>query len=177
VIPVEKTTSTTFPVGCFFFIGDRLLGYDRHCANWITQSIDMATIVEDYDESGALASYVVSEAQSIIKPVVSNNRLSFQVNIATKGVLSQIAGLEPGSIDSKFLNRMERIMEERIKKEAEWIIAKAQKEHRADYLDFGHSLKNKYPGIYESLDWENVFPDVPVEVRVEARMTGLGSIR
>lgn len=156
---------------------DYLDAYEVRSANWITGKVDMATVVEPYDATGALASYLVSSAKSNIKPVVKNGRLSFLVTIKVTGTLSELASPPPEGINTELMSGLEGVMADRIKKEVEWIIAKAQKEHQADYLDFGHALNNKYPDLYKSLDWEKVFPDVPVEVRVEAKMTGIGSTK
>ncbi|WP_420825514.1 Ger(x)C family spore germination C-terminal domain-containing protein [Thermanaerosceptrum fracticalcis] len=43
-----------------------------------------------------------------------------------------------------------------------------------DYLHIGQSLFNTYPAVYRNIKWEEIFPQVPVGVRVDARITRIG---
>jgi len=53
-------------------------------------------------------------------------------------------------------------------------IAAAQKRVGADYLGFGTVLARRDLKLYERLNWEEVFPEVPVVVKAICRISRIG---
>ena len=147
--------------------------YEVRSANWITGRIDQTSVSVDNQEM--LASYHVTRATSRIKVSLEGGHPRFLVTVKTDGILSGIDKKPVGGITREYLNKIETAMAQKINAEIRWALEKAQKEFRADYLTFNNVLENFYPAVYKSLNWEETFPTVPVDVEVQAHITRLGT--
>jgi len=175
-------------LGASVFKNWQLIGwlnaYEVRGANWVTGNIDQVSLAgilnttEDTEGAKVLATYNILSASSKIRPIINDTgQLSFLVQIKTEGFLTEIYNPPTQGTDRKLLQQLQDTMAGQIKQEAEWIIAKSQKEAEADFLGFGAKLFNHEPRLYNSLDWESFFPGVPITVQVEAHISRLGNKR
>ena len=137
-------------------------------ANWITGRMNQATVSAQAGEMRV--TYNIVRTKTHTEPYLVNGQPRFLVKIKTDGHLVQ---LENGikQIDPKVHKELEGALAQHIKGEAEKALAEAQQKYQADYLNIGQSLFNTYPAVYQNSNWPEVFPRVPVEVQVEARIT------
>ncbi|MGI6224619.1 MAG: Ger(x)C family spore germination protein [Peptococcales bacterium] len=144
----------------------------RH-ANWFVGKGESIVVGQSKDE---VFSYYIEKRKLKIQPKVENNELSFMVNLKTQGVILQKEGNHMLS-EIKDIRKLEELFNKVIEKEVKHAIHKAQKDLQTDYLGFGMKLYNKYPQMYKSLDWEETFPNVPINVQVEATISSFGQAR
>lgn len=149
--------------------------YEVRGVNWITGKVEEASVTASYENM--LAVYRVRKANSKIIPSFSQGQPSFQVLIKTDGALTSLENEPPGGIDGALHEKLEATLAQAIKKEIEDAVALSQKKHQADYLGLGQKFYNKYPRIYKALDWEALYPNIPVQVEVQTSITRTGSKR
>ncbi len=71
----------------------------------------------------------------------------------------------------EILDALEPLMERQIRFEAEAALAKAR-ELGTDIFGFGDVIRRQHREVWAELqeDWENLFPQVPVEIEVKATL-------
>jgi len=74
----------------------------------------------------------------------------------------------------KNIEEIEKVFSQVITREVESAITKSQEDFQIDYLGFGNFLKQKKPHIYKELNWEEVFPIIPISVEVKAKIDRFG---
>ena len=147
--------------------------FEVRSANWITGKINQTSVSVENEEMRAV--YHVTNVKVRIKTTVGEGQPRFLVSVKTDGVLSYIDQVPGGTMTNEYLKKIETAMAQKVSEEIRLAVEKAQKEFQADYLGFNQALENSHPAVYRSLDWEEVFPTVPVDVEVEARITRLGA--
>jgi len=150
---------------------DWLSGQETQELNWLTDKVN-ANLVSKMNNG--IYTYMVDQHFARIIPVVGNESLEFLVKVKTKGNLveEQIQHLDLSK--PKNLDQLEKAFSQSITEQIEAIITKSQKEMGIDFLGFGKALKKYHPEIYQSLDWEEIFPDIPIIVEVKASIHRFG---
>jgi spore germination protein KC len=72
---------------------------------------------------------------------------------------------------------MERELSDSIRDDIEASLRKAQKELKTDIFGFGFSFYRKYPKLWHKeyeQKWEDIFPELPVTVHVDAKVINTG---
>jgi spore germination protein KC len=99
-----------------------------------------------------------------VKPILKNNTITFTANLET--VVSVVEAGCPFSIDNqKQVNKLEDQIESTIKK--------IQQEYKADVLELGKVLNNKYPAKWKQVEdkWADIFPSVEITVHVDTKIS------
>lgn|GEM_PF-5713018 len=147
--------------------------YEARSTNWITGRMDQTSVSVENEEM--LVFYEATRATSRIITSLRGGRPHFLVTVKTDGILSGISEEPSSGITREYLEKIETAAAQKINAEIRWAVEKAQQEFRTDYLGFNQALKNSYPAVYNSLNWEETFPTVPVDVEVQAHITRLGT--
>ncbi|MDW7685256.1 MAG: Ger(x)C family spore germination C-terminal domain-containing protein [Bacillota bacterium] len=92
----------------------------------------------------------------------------------TSGSIFQQQGKMLDLSDPKSVTQLENLFSQTIKQQVEDAIAKAQQDFEADYLGIGLALKRRKPAEFKTLNWDETFPNVPINVEVESMITGSG---
>lgn len=150
---------------------DFLNGTETQAANWFLGG-GSADIVADYH--GATVTYVVDNKKNRLVPWINDGQLQFQVNIRTDGQILEVKNGDLLVSDESTRKELEAQLKEVIAAQARSAVEKAQKQTGVDYLGFDRALLYKYPQLYRSLDWYEVFPNVPVNVEVQVNITRFG---
>lgn len=81
-------------------------------------------------------------------------------------------------LDKERVSQLESIASKEIKSRLEAVIRKAQKEYQADIFGFGELIHEKDFPLWKSVseNWETTYPQLAVEVTVNARIIGTGSL-
>lgn len=149
-----------------------LTPFETRSTNWLTSEVDMATLAIDDGELAFTCN--VHTAKSKITPLYDDNQPGFRIKISCQGQVTELLR-GPRQFDLALLAQMEQLVAQIIRDEAMLALQLSQKEYRADYLGLGQHFFNKYPQLYRSLDWEEIYPDVPVEVEVDVKLPRIGA--
>ncbi|MCW3490122.1 Ger(x)C family spore germination protein [Dethiobacter alkaliphilus] len=144
---------------------------ETQAANWIVGEIN-ATV--EGKKADSVYTYFVEQKSVRLVPHINGDKISFTVKLHTDGTILQQQG-EPFDLsDPAETAQLESLLSQTIKKQVEGAIAKAQQEFAIDYLGFGMALNRRHPDIYQDVDWDTIFPSVPINVEVNSVVTRTG---
>lgn len=166
--------------GLGVFKGDKLVGWmnedESKGYNYILGNVK-STVGHVYYDNNIKISLEVLNASSDIK--VSMEKEAPVINITIKIV--QDVGTVKGQFDVTKLENKEiinKLTEQYIEKLCTKSIEKAQIEFNADVFGFGEAIHRKYPKLWNELksEWDNYFPKLKVNIKVDAKTKKLGQI-
>lgn len=146
---------------------------------WITNRLKKKTIVfscEGEKQNEKLSSFLVGKSRTELKPKISDGNLLMSVEIDTKGNFIETA-CRLDLKKAETLNRLEKYIQEQIKKEVE-LSFQAVKKMKADTLGFGDAFHKAYPQAWKKLskNWEDEFAEVKMDVKVKVTIQRTGMI-
>lgn len=125
-----------------------------------------------------LVSYVITD--TFPKKVVNVDKedINVDINIYTEGYIQEYKyQTDTSTFDEEFLKTVEKRLEKNIERQLKEIIAKLQKDYKADVLGIGEHICKFEPKLWKEVkdDWENVFPNLNINInaKVKVRRTGL----
>lgn len=114
--------------------------------------------------------------KSKIKSHVRGNKISFDVNIESKGRLSENWVPSSTPFENSFLKRAEESAEIQVKQLVDQSLKKMQKQYRVDVAGFGHRLKIEHPKTWRKKnDWDQTFSEVPIHFNVNLTIRDYGA--
>lgn len=143
-------------------------------ANWIVGE-GRSSIVAQLEKG--IYTYVVDDTKIKIIPSTNNGPLKFLVKLKSDGIIIQERQHFIDLTDPQEIKELEVNFSKEIQKEIEMAIAKAQQHFKVDYLGFSTALHNKNPQSLRELNWTEVFPNVPIEIEVDCKITRFGLSR
>ncbi|MDW7675102.1 MAG: Ger(x)C family spore germination protein [Bacillota bacterium] len=174
-IMVSEEGSMVIRHGAAVFDNWGLVGWlssdEAKAANWIIGNVK-ATI--DSDLNGNIYTYFVNKKSVKIIPSKNDDQVSLAVNIETDGTILQQQGEQLDLADPKNITKLENLFAQTIKQQAQSAIDKSQQYFEVDYLGFGAVLNKRMPKIYRELNWEKMFPIIPIDVTVQSKITRTG---
>ena len=135
------------------------------------------TIDAIYDDN--LISYTVTNIKSR-KKVQVDDQIDVHIFVRLEGYLQgYIMGAEKPAYDSQVLKEMEKAIEKSVKREIERTIKKLQKEYNADVIGVGEHISKFQPKKWRELKdkWDELFPDINIQVSVDVKIRRTGLTR
>ena len=168
--------------GTAVFKQDKLAGWlnkpETRGLLWVLEQVKSGIIVvkNPQDEQKPVALEIL-RADSKVEPEIRSGKLVIKVKIEEEGNLGE-------AMNSSDITRPEviRTLEKRqktvIENEIRAVLRKAQKEFRTDIFGFGAAVFRKYPDEWEKIKdrWAEVYPDLVVELEVEAKLRQHGMV-
>ncbi len=139
--------------------------------NWILGNAN-ATIDTKIGEG--IYSFNVDKKSCMIKPFYENQQVSFDIMIKIDGRLLQQQGEHMDMTQTGNIIKLQDAFSRNVKSQTEAAISEAQKNYRVDYLCLDSSFQKHFPEVYKNLDWEEIFPNIPVNVSVKTNITRFG---
>ncbi len=180
--PAQENPPQAAITGTALFQGARLVGFldERETRGllWLRDELQTATVTAALGEPGKWVSFELLRAKTELKPHLRGGRIVMEVKIRTEDDLNEnAAGVDTS--DPKVIELLERELAATVAERVLQIAEKVQKEFRSDVFGFGEAVRRTNPRMWESIkdDWDNIFPEVEIEVNVEAfiRRTGLSA--
>ena len=140
-------------------------------ANWLIGNTNAVVVAQEDNES---YTYRVNKQSAKIIPYTKDGELAFRVEVKTDGILRQKNNSKLDVSQPENLAKIESLFSRTINNQVSTAIESAQVNFKADYLGFGQALRRKDPALFKTLNWDQVFPTVPVDVEVKARVTVFG---
>ncbi|HEX2927476.1 MAG TPA: Ger(x)C family spore germination protein [Ruminiclostridium sp.] len=165
--------------GTAVFKGDKLVGkldkLEGRGLLWILGEVKSG-LIEVEDSTNSKVCLEIIRAKSKMSPEIKNNKIIIKVNINEDGNLGEETGLKNLS-KLEEVAQLEKKKSEAIKSEVMAAVKKAQ-ELNADIFGFGEAIHQKYPKQWKELEdkWDEIFPTVQVEVKVQAKIRLMGRI-
>lgn len=144
---------------------------------WITGK-GKGGLVKSFDnKTGEPIVYEILSMTSKIKPHVDGNNISFDIKIESEGRIAEHWVVSEKTIDTRFLKRVEKTIEEDMERLVETVLDKIQHEYRTDVAGFGNKLRIKYPHTWEAVkkDWDQTFSEVPIKCEVKITIKDYGT--
>ena len=151
-----------------------LNGDETQAANWITGR-GKATVAGKTEQG--VYTYQVNKKSVRLTPVNKNGQLRYRVKLKTYGNVNQEQGEQLDLSNPQNTDKLEKVFSRVIAGQVRGAVHKAQKELGVDYLGLGKNLKQHDPKTFDSINWAEIFPNVPVSVEVESNISTFGLAR
>ncbi|MTK11554.1 MAG: Ger(x)C family spore germination protein [Clostridiaceae bacterium] len=180
--PKEGNASDIGYNGCGVFKKDKLVGWlnmnETRGLLWITNEIGKGVLLSGYPGT---ASENISEqivrSKVKINPKMINGKIMISLDIWEEGEIRENdKGVDINSPES--IKALEDGFAAEIKKEVKESLQKIQKEYKTDIVGFGSKIHKKFPSEWKNIEpkWDEVFPEIEVEVNVEVKLSSTGKI-
>ena len=154
------------------FVG-KLTGSEARGLLWVIDKIKSGIIVVDCPNEEGKMSLEIIRASSKIIPEIQEDKVHIQVKIKEEG---HIGDQEcPGELTSDDIISIEEMKASVIRSEVLSAVEIAQ-DLNTDVFGFGDAVHRKYPKEWKELEkqWDEVFPEIEVEIIVEAKVRRSG---
>ncbi|WP_138750909.1 Ger(x)C family spore germination protein [Paenibacillus sinopodophylli] len=134
-------------------------------------------VIKSYDWRNETISYEIKSMKSKTTVKLKGDALSFHVAIESTGRLIENWDPEENPSEMAYLERAEKVFEERLKKMIDNLMWKMQTKYKVDVAGFGKHLSIKYPHKWKEVkgNWDEVFSQVPVTFDITFKITDFGS--
>ncbi|CAM3967066.1 Ger(x)C family spore germination protein [Cohnella lubricantis] len=117
------------------------------------------------------------KASTKVTPRMVNGSWQVDIFVRTQGDITQNETLE-NPINPEVLARLEKSFSDEIGERIKQSLREVQRNQKADVVSFAEAFHRKYPKQWEKAkdDWEKIFPEIKVNVRVAARINRPGLV-
>lgn len=169
--------------GTAVFRGDKMTGWlntkESRGLLWVRGLVKGGVIeVSAPDGGGIRVSLEILRSKTELRPEIRDGQIFMTVDVKVESNLGETTG--PLDLAKpEVINKLEVLQAGAIMGEIESALAKAQQDYGVDVFGFGQAVHRKYPQEWKEMKqtWSDLFPDVQVELLVDAkiRRTGLVS--
>jgi len=154
---------------------------DIESINFIRDLYRGGVIVGDRpgDEPG-LISMEVTKSKGKIKPIITGDQVSFDIFIKIQGEYDgQIGFLSDKQADKAYMDKCEKEFTKVVREQCNRTIKKMQEEYKADVFQLNKILRTSKPAYWEEIkeDWDEIYPDVKINLDVEVKLKQLGNFK
>lgn len=166
--------------GTAVFKKDKLVGQldetETRGLLWVINEVKSGIIEVDCPSGDGKASLEIIRASSKITPEIEDNKILMKMNIKEEGNLGDQSCSENLVLPTGIAS-LEKEKAAAIQSEVMAALKKAQ-ELNTDIFGFGEVIHQKYPEEWEDLEnrWDEIFPNIEVEISVEAKLRLAGKI-
>lgn len=176
----ESSQSRFRLAGTAIFNKDRLVGWlsalETKGLHFATskQQIGIVVIKPEKDPAKKV-SIEITEGNSKIKPIFSKGKVSIRIEVKVKGTLGE--DIEIKNIENpEMFKKLDQHTEKVIKNLIQLALNQAQKKYKIDFFGFGQAIWRDDPKYWKEIekDWDKIFPGLPVEIAVDAKVIRSG---
>lgn len=142
------------------------------------QNIELEVITVVHDDLSV--PYAVTGSKPTMSVIKDEGNLKVNFDIEVEGYIKEYK-LETGNdlMDNEILVSIEEEVKKEIEKEISMAIEKVQKDFKVDVLGVGRHLERYEPDLWEDIkgEWEELFPNIDIQVTVEAKIRRIGMIK
>ncbi len=175
----KSVTSKLKFFGLCAFKKDKFVGYltenDSKGFNYITGNVKNTVGFVELDEKNKIT-FEVIEAKSKTKAYILKGKPAVNVSIKLTVNIAAEVGKKYDVSTEKNMEKLNSLIEEKIKKNCEHSIKNTQENLQTDIFGFGEDIHRAYPKLWKKIkkDWNNEFVNLPVSVTVKSKINGLG---
>lgn len=152
-----------------------LVGSEGRGLLWVIDKIKSGIIVVDCPYEEGNLSLEIIRASSKITPEIKGDKINIKVKIKEEGHIGDQECSRELTLDD--ITSIEEMKATVIRGEVMSALEKAQ-ELNTDIFRFGEAVHRKYPKEWKDLEgkWDEVFPEIEVEIIVEAKVRRSGTL-
>lgn len=144
-------------------------------ANWIMDHNPTTVIASNKGQT--TYTYHANRKAVHINPEVTKGKISFTLRINVMGDIIEQKGEHEDLSKLENVASLEKILTQDIEQQVKQALDKSQNYFGVDYLGLGHELYKKNPQVFRQLDWNAMYPQVPVRVIVQAKIDTFGAFK
>ncbi|MEG7354135.1 Ger(x)C family spore germination protein [Bacillus inaquosorum] len=136
-------------------------------------------VVKCYDKkSQQIIAYDINYIKSKIKPIIKGTDISFHVDIESEGDLVENWNTNE-TLDTQFIERLEKNIENEVKKIVGHVLKKIQQDYKADVAGFDESLRLEHPDLWKKVkkNWDDTFSKADITYSVNTTITHYGTVK
>jgi Ger(x)C family germination protein len=180
--PVLEATGKTMKIkGAALFKGDKFLGYqDEYFVRGlrIIRATEKSAAIsfECPDHPGRAVTFELFRHQTVLAPQVEGDQVLFRLDIAMRGNLDEIqCGTQHDTLDTGYLDKAQKLVAAEVERNIRHTLAIAQP-LGWELFYFKQSLQAYKPRDWGRIKdrWEEIYPTVPVDVKVKVSIIGVG---
>lgn len=160
------------------FKDDRLVGWlteDESLGfNFIMNNVKSTIINTPCEVQGSIV-FEVSHSETLIKGTVKEKVPKVNLEVHLRGSIADVS-CKVDLTKQDIFNKVEKEIEEEVKKDIEQVLLRAQKQYKSDIFGFGEVIHRTDYVVWNKLkkDWDSHFETLEVEVEVNADVIGTG---
>lgn len=184
-LPGEENLQAATPParteGAAIFRDDKMVGWVESdvVAGWLLLHgrARRAVIVIESPEEDDLMGMEITHVSSNLKSQASPDGVSITVELEAGARIQNYAGSDDLQQDSKYVQQLENALAETLRQDILRTISQAQSLN-SDFIGFGNLIYRQQPKVWNQLehDWDRLFADVTVDVRVQTNILRSGLI-
>ncbi|MGI6705973.1 MAG: Ger(x)C family spore germination protein [Clostridia bacterium] len=186
VLPrVQATKDEIKASGGAAFKGDRMVGWiselEMEAIKFIRNLYlgGVVTVKAPGFENG-MVTLEITKAHSRITPLIDDEDVRFQVDIQVECNFGEAINMHShGKINSELLKKLELECSREIERICRQTIRRTQEELKTDIFLSDHLLETKKPAFWKKVgkQWDIIFPDVEVDVKVDTEIILIGLVK
>lgn len=144
---------------------------------FLKDMIKSDVIIVATEEDNILIPYLITQSKTKKTVKTEDGKIKASFMIEMEGDLTQYKMDSPDDVlDDKFLKEVEGIIEKYQKTKILETVEKLQKEFKVDVIGVNDYLSKFEPDIWAEVEdeWETIFPDIDIEVQVDAKIRRIG---
>ncbi len=167
--------------GTAIFKTDKLVGYLNKAETrgllWVIDKVKSGIIVVKSPSGEGKVSLEIIRASSEITTEIKDNKPYITINIDEEGNLSDQMSPDYDLTKLPVWSSLEKSQADAIQQEVMAALKKAQ-DLNTDIFGFGDAVHRKYPELWRDMEkqWDHYFPDLEVEVIINAKLSRPGMI-
>jgi spore germination protein KC len=166
-------------VGTAVFKKDKMIGelnkQESRGLLWGINKVKKGIVIADSpDGSGKLSVSIVRSKSKVLPELVDGN-INITIEITEEGNLTEYNGKQ--NLTDKLIKQIEKLQDQKIESDVRAAINKSF-ELNADVFGFGEAVHRKYRKEWKGLSsqWEEIYPDINVAIKVKTRINEVGDI-
>jgi spore germination protein len=143
---------------------------------WLTGK-SKGGVVKTLDEGNRpFIIYELESLKSHIKPKVSGDKISFEVEIDSIGRLTEDWRDKVDYFDNSYLQSAEKAAQEEVEHHIDMILKAMQSKYLVEVAGFGTQLRIHYPKVWQKVkqNWDQEFSKIPVTYTVKLKINDYG---
>lgn len=166
-------------VGTAVFKKDKMIGelnkQESRGLLWGINKVKKGIILADSPDGSGKITLSIIRAKSKIKPELKDGQINISIEINEEGNLTEYNGKQ--NLNDKLLKQIEKSEAKKIESDIRTAINKSIVLN-ADIFGFGEAVHRKYKKEWKDIAsrWDEIYPDINVEIKVKTRINEVGDI-
>ena len=132
------------------------------------------------EHEGTTIPYIIKEVKTRRNAKVEDGKIKIDILLTIRGDIQQYKIEQyPRLTNEKLIGQLEQTLNKTIKKQLDRTVYKLQNDLEADVIDVGDYLKGHKTDIWKEVEdeWNEIFPKVDVNIKVDAFVDKIGSVK
>lgn len=170
-----------FMVGTAVFNGDRMKGLlntkESRGLLWVRNKVKGGLIEFPVPEGKGTVTAEILRSKTKVEPEIKGNELIINVVVKEEGILKETT-VPLDLAKPEAIKKLEDLQSRAIRDEIKSAVEKAQQQYGVDVFGFGDAVHRRYPHVWRKIkgNWQELFPDVKVNIMVVAKIRRTGLI-